>query len=219
MNTIQRLRLLAASLLLFASASRAAQETVAYTYDDSGRLVTAAWSVGCSNAAAHYQYDANGNRTGTLNIAANDTSVDSNGDGMPDLGQLAYFGGLNVDGAADPDGDGLVNSNEMVLLGNPFQADTDDDAMTDAEEHIAGTALNDGRSFFSVTNISRVAGAMRVGWRTRAGRTYQVQTSGVPVTVWGDAGAPYECAADGSYFMDQPLGTTILHRARVKLTE
>ncbi len=219
MKTIQHLRLAFTTLVLLAPASRAAQENVAYTYDDSGRLVTTAWSVGYSNAAAHYQYDANGNRTGTLNIAANDTSVDSNGDGMPDLGELAYFGGLNVNGAADPDADGLVNSNELIYLGNPFKADTDDDAMTDPEERIAGTTLNDPRSFFSVTNIARAAGTARVGWRTRAGRTYQFQTSGVPPTAWGDAGAPYECSEDGSYYVDQPLGTTILHRARVKLTE
>ena len=73
-----------AAALLACAAARAAQEETRYFYDDAGRLAAAAWSVGASNAAAHYRYDANGNRTGTLHVAANDLSVDSNGDGKCD---------------------------------------------------------------------------------------------------------------------------------------
>ncbi|MBP7830617.1 MAG: hypothetical protein KA248_11940 [Kiritimatiellae bacterium] len=220
MNTIQRLRLATTTLILLASSSRAAQESVAYTYDDSGRLVTAAWSMGCSNAAAHYQYDANGSRTGTIHVAANDTSVDTDGDGMPDLGELAFFGGLNADGAGDPDGDGLVTSNELALLGNPFRADTDEDEMSDLDEAIAGTRLNDPLSFFALLRLSVATGGVsRASWDARAGRTYQLETSAGPLAAWTNIGAPYVSTHDGSYSAEQPLGTAVLYRARVRLTE
>ena len=219
MNTIQRLRLAVASLVLLAPAGRAAQESVAYTYDGAGRLVTTAWTAGSTNAAAHYQYDANGNRTGTLHVAAGDTALDSNHDNMSDLNELVYLGTLEVDGAGDPDGDGLVNSNELRLAGHPYKRDTDGDGMDDLGESIAGTRLDDRFSLFSITNLVRAAGVSRASWETRAGRTYQLETSAGPLAAWTNIGAPHVSTNDGSYSAEQPLGTAVLYRARVRLTE
>ena len=218
MNTAIRTVLLAAALLA-AAAARAAQEEVRFFYDDAGRLATAAWSVGASNAVAHYRYDANGNRTGTLHVAANDVSLDSNADGMPDLGELAHYGTLDVDGAADPDGDGLVNSNEFSLLGNPFAADTDGDGMPDRDEAIAGTLLYDPGSIFCIDTVSLVPGlGLRLGWHARSGRTYQFQSSTGQLADW-ITNFVFDCTNDGAYATNQPLAEPRFFRARVRQTE
>ena len=208
-----------AAALLACAAARAVQEETRYFYDDAGRLATAAWSVGASNAAAHYRYDANGNRTGTLHVAANDLSVDSNGDGMPDLGPLAYCGTLAVDGAADPDGDGLVNSNEFALLGNPFAADTDGDGRSDPDESVAGTLLYDPASLFCIDALSLVPGqGLRVGWNVCAGRTYQFQSSTGQLAAW-ITNFVFASTNDGTYATNQPLAEPRFFRTRVRMTE
>lgn len=214
-----RLAATLAALLAAAAAARAAQEEVRYFYDDAGRLVAAAWAVNASNAAAHYQYDANGNRTGTLHVAANDVSVDSNHDGMPDLGPLAYYGTLDVDGAADPDGDGLVNSNEFALLGNPFAADTDGDGMSDRDESIAGTLLHDPASLFFIDALDLVPGqGLRVGWHVRSGRTYQFQSSTGLLANW-ITNFVFASTNDGAFATNQPLGGLRFFRTQVQRTE
>ena len=219
MNKIIPIAVSAAALLVSALAAPAAQEEVRYFYDDAGRLVTAAWAVNASNAAAHYQYDANGNRTGTLHVAANDLSVDANGDGMPDLGPLAYCGTLDVDGALDPDGDGLVNSNEFALLGNPFAADTDDDGMTDPDESVAGTLLYDPVSLFCIDALSVVPGSnLQVGWDVRAGRTYQFQSSTGRLASWTTNFA-FASTNDGSFSTNQPMSDPHFFRTTVRRTE
>ena len=220
MNPVPRLAVVAAALFAGAvSAAFAAQEEVRYFYDDAGRLATAAWSVGASNAAAHYQYDANGNRTGTLHVAANDTAMDSNADGMPDLGELAHYGTLEVDGTLDPDGDGLVNSNEFALLGNPFVADTDADGTPDRDEAIAGTLLYDPASFFCIDALSVVpGGSLRVGWDVRAGRTYQFQSSTGRLADWTTNFA-FASTNDGSFSTNQPMSDPHFFRTTVRRTE
>ena len=209
----------AAALLVSALAARGAQEEVRYFYDDAGRLVAAGWTEGSSNAAAGYQYDANGNRTGTLHVAANDLSVDANADGMPDRGELAYCGTLNVDGSLDPDGDGLVNSNEFVLLGNPFAVDTDGDGMSDPDESVAGTLLYDPASMFCIDALSLVPGqGLRVGWDVRAGRTYLFQSSTGQLAAWV-TNFVFASTNDGTYATNQPLAEPRFFRTRVRKTE
>ena len=198
MSPFIRIAIVVAAIL--ALPARGAQEEVRYFYDDAGRLVAAGWTAGTSNAAAGYRYDANGNRTGTLHIAANDLAVDFNGDGMPDLGPLAYYGRLDVDGAADPDGDGLANGDEFALLGNPFAADTDGDGMSDLNESIAGTRLYDPDSLFGFAFIGVPAeGWAKVIWPVVSARTYRIE--GAPAlsngAVWTNLAAPLPFWADG----------------------
>lgn len=219
MKTVIRNLIAVCALLALSAAVRGAQEEVRYFYDDAGRLVAAGWSAGTANAAAGYQYDANGNRTGTLHVAANDLGLDSNHDGMPDLGELAHCGTLAVDGSADPDGDGLVNSNEFALLGNPFAADTDGDGMTDPDESVAGTLLYDPASLFCIDALSLVPGqGLRVGWDVRAGRTYQFQSSTGQLAAW-TTNLVFASTNDGTYATNQPLTEPRFFRTRVRMTE
>ena len=199
--------------------ARAETENVRYVHDDAGRLVLAVHDQNGTNAAAYYQYDPNGNRTGTLHVAAGDTNLDANADGMPDLGELAHFDTLAVDGAGDPDGDTLVNSNELALAGDPHRADTDSDAMPDADEAIAGTALNDSNSVFEVDMIATVPGDnIQVGWGVRAGRTYQFQSSTGRLAAW-TTNFVFASTNDGAFATNQPMAEPRAYRAVVRKTE
>ncbi len=60
--------------------------------------------------------------------------TDSDGNGLPDLWELHYFGHIGVDPNADPDGDGLSNIQEYRYHTNPTKADTDNDGMPDGWE-------------------------------------------------------------------------------------
>lgn len=67
--------------------------------------------------------------------------LDSDGDGMPDVYEVAN--GLNpfdpTDAAQDPDNDGLTNLQEYQLGTNPRVADTDGDGVNDGQEVSQGT--------------------------------------------------------------------------------
>lgn len=49
-------------------------------------------------------------------------SADGNGNGIPDSWELTYFGGTNVNSAADSDGDGLSNFEEYIVGSHPQNA-------------------------------------------------------------------------------------------------
>jgi hypothetical protein len=74
----------------------------------------------------------------TANIS---TVLDSDGDGMPDVWEIAN--GLNpndpTDANLDPDNDGLTNLQEYQLGTNPHVADTDGDGINDGAEVKMGT--------------------------------------------------------------------------------
>ncbi len=103
----------------------------------------------------------NTNRTLTINTAAAaipaggviytaDFNADLNSNGLPDWWEQQYFGGP-ADPEADPDGDGLKNS----------------------DEYLAGTIPTDPSSRFAITRVVSGDG-MTVEWTAVAGKTYQV---------------------------------------------
>ena len=71
-----------------------------------------------------------------ISLGLNPNAPDSDGDGLFDGFEVET--GLDpkdpADGAADPDGDGLDNPGEQAAGTDPFDADTDDDGLTDREE-------------------------------------------------------------------------------------
>jgi len=81
---------------------------------------------------------------------------DSDNDGLDDCWEIKYFGRLDDeegDPEDDPDGDGIVNSEERHYGTNPKEEDTDADGLTDPEELALGTdptdADTDGDGFIN----------------------------------------------------------------------
>ncbi len=73
-------------------------------------------------------------------------SADTDNDGLPDSWEEANFGNLNQDSEGDPDGDTLINSDELVFGGDPNNNDTDGDSLEDGAEvntHGSNPALAD----------------------------------------------------------------------------
>jgi len=96
---------------------------------------------------------------------------DTDGDGMDDDWEMAYFDTLSRDGSGDFDGDGL----------------------SDLQEFGAGTDPVDGASFLRVLRLSTAAGQPAAGTRTTLllwsavpGRTYRVQFKENLDTAWID---------------------------------
>ncbi|HVP80104.1 MAG TPA: thrombospondin type 3 repeat-containing protein [Thermodesulfobacteriota bacterium] len=102
-------------------------------------------------------------RTGTMTIAGHTFTVyqdalspsDTDGDGLPDTWEIAYFGNLNQKPSDDPDGDGLTNSQEYQAGTNPTMPDTDGDGVNDGVEVALGTdPLDAGSKPYMVDNFS-----------------------------------------------------------------
>lgn len=111
---------------------------------------------------------------------------DTDGDGLDDDWEVAYFGDLSHDGTADTDHDGLTDSNE-------FQAGTD--------------PTNSGSILRAITVTSLGSGAKTILWSATPGRTYIVQykdslddkqwtpVPSTPVTAAGTTGAAVDVLA------------------------
>jgi Tol biopolymer transport system component len=95
---------------------------------------------------------------------------DTDGDGMDDDWEMAYFNTLDRDGSGDWDGDGR----------------------TDLEEFRAGTDPTDRGSVLQVLSISRLgSGQTKLLWSATPGTAYQVQfKDDITDGGWGNAGIP-----------------------------
>lgn len=185
-------------------AAFAAEETIRFDRDEAGRLVTAFYTQDTNAAAVHFGYDANGNRLLRVDIAPNDGTVNADGDDLADLTELEWFGNLRETGASDPDGDGLVNSNELAAAGHPLRPDTDGDGQPDNTEFIAGTPLDNDEVWFRVENFTPLdGGTTRVAWAGVSSRTYQVQAAGLAGGGWSNAGPAIPAAESGPLWQDQ----------------
>jgi len=80
-------------------------------------------------------------------------SGDSDGDGMDDDWEVAYFGDLSRDGSGDLDGDG----------------------QTDLQEFRAGTDPTNKDSVLRAITVTRVGGGTTVFWSAVAGRSYRIE--------------------------------------------
>jgi BNR repeat-containing family member/F5/8 type C domain/Concanavalin A-like lectin/glucanases superfamily/Bacterial TSP3 repeat len=87
---------------------------------------------------------------GTHPLQANNPA-DLDGDGLPDVWEQQYFGGLSQTAAGDPDGDGQTNAAELAAGSSPVNrastaADTDADGLPDAweQQYFSTLAYNAG---------------------------------------------------------------------------
>jgi hypothetical protein len=62
------------------------------------------------------------------------SELDPDGDGMPDIWEVAYFGNISRNGTLDYDNDGLTDLEEYEHGTNPVNPDTDGDMMPDGWE-------------------------------------------------------------------------------------
>ena len=91
-----------------------------HVYDAAGRL---RWSTQPGGAATAYTYDPAGNVLSVSNVSP---GQDTDGDGMPDSFEFQWTGATSItalDGALDPDGDGVVNLLEFAFARDPDRSD------------------------------------------------------------------------------------------------
>ena len=76
--------------------------------------------------------------------------IDTDGDGLPDLWEVEYLtnplaAGGDAGANGDPDGDGLLNKDEMARGTDPLNWDSDGDGLPDGWEVVEGLKPNDNR--------------------------------------------------------------------------
>lgn len=123
--------------------------TLAFHYDQAGRLTTATFAAGKSIA---YTYDAAGNHLQRqINAGGN---PDTDNDGLADTWEQLYFGNLTRNGAGDFDNDGFP----------------------DLSEFLAGTVPTNSASALRLFgNPASDGGGTTVEWSAVSGRTYRLQ--------------------------------------------
>jgi hypothetical protein len=129
--------------------------------------------------------------------------------------------GRTPTGNLDSDGDGLTDSEEVLLGTNPGLVDTDGDGWSDGAEVEAGTDPLDPSSFFKIVSVGREAnGNATVVWLSAPGKSYLLQSSPNLLTgSWSElnGGVPIPASAPGqttSFFDDAvaPANRTLFYR-------
>ena len=167
-----------------------------YSYDDAGRMTSTVYDRGGTNGAFLYEYDAVGNWTRLVTLGSDQPTLDSDGDGLPDLWELRHLGSLGQTGAADPDTDGLSNSNELAFGSSPVLKNTDGDPQDDYAEWIADTNPTNAASFFQLTAISATP-PIQVCLLSSSNRLYTLQ-SAANLTPGGWTNVPGQTRVAGS---------------------
>ena len=82
-----------------------------------------------------------------LMVSATGLALDRDGDGLDDVWELQFFGGLSEQqGSGDADGDGLSNAQEFAAGTDPTNPDSDGDGLTDGAEVQATPATDPARA-------------------------------------------------------------------------
>jgi hypothetical protein len=114
---------------------------------------------------------------------------DTDGDGMADEWEMAYFGTLSRDGAWDFDGDGR----------------------SDLEEYVAGSDPTDGRSVLRIVGVTASGtSTVTITWSSVMGKTYRVQYKQELNDPWRDL--PGLIAATSTVSSKQDTHANILQR-------
>ncbi len=104
---------------------------------------------------------------------------------LPDWWQMEYFGHLNVNPYADPDGDGLCNLDEYLLGLNPTNAHTISSLHTDAQALLlAYTNDPAGSNHLSIANGPGTNSLLVTMWPTVVGTKYQIYSQAGTGAPW-----------------------------------
>ena len=166
------------------------EESVAYTYDDAGRLIAVNYGKG---QGISYTYDAAGNMLSRTIVVF----PDGDGDGLDDNWENANFGGTNRNGAADLDMDG----------------------MSDAAEFLAGTSPTNAASRLVFSTSPPPGGSGHtILWDSVADRAYQVQFKDSLFDVaWHDLGMPLVATGAVSSVQDPAAASRTNRYYRIQL--
>ncbi len=102
----------------------------------------------------------------------------------------------------DRDDDGMADAWEIAWFGNISRqpaADDDLDGKTNFEEFAAGTNPLDLSSFFAIRSIASNDASMKISWPTASYKYYQVYYSSSPAGEWLPLGQPHD-SSDGIQF-------------------
>ena len=121
---------------------------------------------------------------------------DSDGDGMDDDWEIAYFGDLSHDGTADTDGDG----------------------MTDLQEFLAGTNPTGNTSVLQCLGVASSQGITSVYWSAVPGRSYRVEyKDDLNAAAWTALVSQATATSGTGSVIDSSAGLTRHHFYRVAL--
>ena len=102
--------LLVVCVTFLAHLNSARAGTLAFNYDQAGRLTTATFA---DSKTIAYTYDAAGNHL-QRQISVGGNNPDSDNDGLTDAWEQLYFGNLSRNGAGDFDNDGFPDRSEFL---------------------------------------------------------------------------------------------------------
>jgi hypothetical protein len=90
---------------------------------------------------------------------------------------------------ADSDGDGLPDVYELAHGLNPFDpsdagGDLDQDGFTNLQEYLAGTDPRSSASLLEITSVELMHGGWRISFQSVSGKTYRVEHGADPVGPW-----------------------------------
>ena len=154
-------------------------------------------------------------------------TFDCNGDGLPDLWQIQYFGSANATNAAptaDPAGDGLTTLEDYLLGVDPTNADSFGDGISDGPLAPAGSGLQPGPNphlvvangsvCYPYSGIAQVTiGMLNMGRGPALCPLLQVSQNPTmsPSTVYDTASGPATCTLAESY--NQPTNDIYIQYA------
>lgn len=130
-----------------------------------------------------------------------DEYADSDGDGLLDSLELLYFQSLAWGPDDDPDSDGLTIAQELINGTNPANMDTDGDGVSDGKELPAGTDPCNPDSCLKVLLIEPGDFDTVIWWNSVPGRQYRVHASD-DMTNWLCVSAARTTSGTTAMFVD-----------------
>jgi len=144
---------------------------------------------------------------------------DVDGDGLPNQDEITLASNYED---PDTDGDGMEDGFENAYFGSPVagdpEADPDGDGMTNVQEHDAGTNPLAQASAFRITSIVPAIGGFTITWTTVPGHAYQLAYRDVPTSAFNPLpGDPIIATGSTTNQTDATVGGAAQRQYRVEV--